>query len=68
MNEAMKQNRLLKEQGDDRSFSYSSNDRNIGSDHQENVRNFILVSVGCINALHHPLLRFGSWSRNCNRL
>ncbi|KAF7141682.1 hypothetical protein RHSIM_Rhsim06G0130700 [Rhododendron simsii] len=44
MNEAMKQNRLLKEQGDDRSFSYSSNDRNIGSDHQENVRNFILVS------------------------
>ncbi|KAG5545100.1 hypothetical protein RHGRI_017535 [Rhododendron griersonianum] len=40
MNEAMKQNRLLKEQGDDRSFSYSSNDRNIGSDHQENVSDF----------------------------
>ncbi|XP_058219502.1 serine/threonine-protein kinase EDR1-like isoform X2 [Rhododendron vialii] len=40
MNEAMKQNRLLKEQGDDRSFSYSSNDRNISSDHQENVSDF----------------------------
>ncbi|KAI8551412.1 hypothetical protein RHMOL_Rhmol06G0183800 [Rhododendron molle] len=40
MNEAMKQNRLLKEQGDDRSFSYSSNDRNIGSDHQEMVSDF----------------------------
>ncbi|KAL7000566.1 mitogen-activated protein kinase kinase kinase [Sarracenia purpurea var. burkii] len=40
MNETLKQNRLLREQADDRSFSYSSNDRNIGSDHQKNVSDF----------------------------
>ncbi|XP_028065495.1 serine/threonine-protein kinase EDR1-like isoform X2 [Camellia sinensis] len=44
MNETLKQNRLLGEQGDDRSFLYSSNDGNIGSDHQKNVRSCILVS------------------------
>ncbi|XP_028065496.1 serine/threonine-protein kinase EDR1-like isoform X3 [Camellia sinensis] len=40
MNETLKQNRLLGEQGDDRSFLYSSNDGNIGSDHQKNVSDF----------------------------
>ncbi|KAI8008042.1 putative serine/threonine-protein kinase SIS8 [Camellia lanceoleosa] len=40
MNETLKQNRLLGEQGDDSSFLYSSNDGNIGSDHQKNVSDF----------------------------
>ncbi|GFS34005.1 mitogen activated protein kinase kinase kinase-like protein [Actinidia rufa] len=40
MSETLKQNRLLREQGDDGSFPYSSNDRNIGSDHQKNVSDF----------------------------
>ncbi|KAG6722934.1 hypothetical protein I3842_03G186300 [Carya illinoinensis] len=38
MNETLKQNRLLREQGDDRSFSPSSSDRN--SDLQKNVSSF----------------------------
>ncbi|KAA8524239.1 hypothetical protein F0562_010662 [Nyssa sinensis] len=37
MNETLKQNRLLRDQGDDRSFSYSSSDRNSGPDLQKNV-------------------------------
>ncbi|KAL6975928.1 mitogen-activated protein kinase kinase kinase [Sarracenia purpurea var. burkii] len=37
MNETLKQNLLLREQGDDSSFSYPSRDRNITSDHQKNV-------------------------------
>ena len=48
MSETLKQNRLLREQGDDGSFPYSSNDRNIGSDHQKNVCSFILVTEGYI--------------------
>ncbi|XP_022149639.1 serine/threonine-protein kinase EDR1-like isoform X2 [Momordica charantia] len=36
MNETLKQNRLLREQGDDRSFSHSSNERNSSSDVQRN--------------------------------
>lgn len=40
MNETLKQNRLLEEQQDDRSFSYSSNDRNSSSDLQKNVSDF----------------------------
>ncbi|XAR50793.1 Non-specific serine/threonine protein kinase [Bertholletia excelsa] len=39
MNEALKQNRLLREQGDDKSFSYSSNDRS-RTDHQKDVSEF----------------------------
>ncbi|KAK9285229.1 hypothetical protein L1049_024417 [Liquidambar formosana] len=42
MNETLKQNRLLKEQCDDRSFAYSSNDRNSGSDLPKNVSDFHL--------------------------
>lgn len=37
MNETLKQNRLLREQHDDNPYSYSSNDRNRGSDLQKNV-------------------------------
>ncbi|XP_057953384.1 serine/threonine-protein kinase EDR1-like isoform X3 [Malania oleifera] len=42
MNETLKQNRLLREQGDDRPFSYSANDRNSNSDLQKNVSDFHL--------------------------
>ena len=48
MSETLKQNRLLREQGDDGSFPYSSNDRNIDSHHQKNVCSFILVTEGYI--------------------
>ncbi|XP_028065497.1 serine/threonine-protein kinase EDR1-like isoform X4 [Camellia sinensis] len=59
MNETLKQNRLLGEQGDDRSFLYSSNDGNIGSDHQKNVRSCILhdrdeISGGRSALYAHP--------------
>lgn len=37
MNETLKQNRLLREQGNDRSFSYTSDERN-SKDLQEDVR------------------------------
>ncbi|KAI4333845.1 hypothetical protein L6164_018604 [Bauhinia variegata] len=36
MNETLKQNRLLREHGDDNSFSHSPNDRNSGRDLQKN--------------------------------
>ncbi|XVF58590.1 hypothetical protein PTKIN_Ptkin07bG0078400 [Pterospermum kingtungense] len=42
MNETLKQNRLLQELGEDRSFSHSSTDRNDGPDLQKNVSNFRL--------------------------
>uniref|UniRef100_A0A5B7AV10 non-specific serine/threonine protein kinase n=1 Tax=Davidia involucrata TaxID=16924 RepID=A0A5B7AV10_DAVIN len=42
MNETLKQNRLLRDQGDDRSISYSSNDRNSGLDLQKNVAGLCL--------------------------
>ncbi|KAA8526288.1 hypothetical protein F0562_008509 [Nyssa sinensis] len=42
MNETLKQNRLLRDQGDGRSFLYSSDDRNSGPDHQKNVSDFQL--------------------------
>ena len=48
MSETLKQSRVLREQGDDGSFPYSSNDRNIDSDHQKNVCSFILVTEGYI--------------------
>ncbi|XP_059663249.1 serine/threonine-protein kinase EDR1 isoform X2 [Cornus florida] len=40
MNETLKRNRLLREQGDDSSFSYSSFDRNSGSDLQKDASDF----------------------------
>ncbi|KAF7822917.1 serine/threonine-protein kinase EDR1-like isoform X1 [Senna tora] len=42
MNETLKQNRLSREQGDDRSFSHSPIDRSGGVDLQKNVSNFHL--------------------------
>ncbi|XP_054815943.1 probable serine/threonine-protein kinase SIS8 isoform X2 [Prosopis cineraria] len=42
MNETLKQNRLLREQRDDRSFSNSPTDRSSGGDLQKNVSNFHL--------------------------
>ncbi|XP_057506926.1 probable serine/threonine-protein kinase SIS8 isoform X3 [Actinidia eriantha] len=40
MSETLKQSRVLREQGDDGSFPYSSNDRNIDSHHPKNVSDF----------------------------
>lgn len=37
MNESLKQNRVLREQGDDRSFANSLDDKDNGPDLQENV-------------------------------
>ncbi|KAI9093183.1 hypothetical protein K1719_027197 [Acacia pycnantha] len=42
MNETLKQNRLLREQRDDQSFSHSPTDRSSGGDLQKNVSNFHL--------------------------
>ncbi|XP_022750799.1 serine/threonine-protein kinase EDR1-like isoform X2 [Durio zibethinus] len=42
MNETLKQNRLLQEHGEDRSFAHSSTDRNESPDLQKNVSNFRL--------------------------
>ncbi|XP_022739433.1 serine/threonine-protein kinase EDR1-like isoform X2 [Durio zibethinus] len=42
MNEALKQNRLLQERGEDRSFAHSSTDRNESQDLQKNLSNFHL--------------------------
>lgn len=42
MNETLKQNRLLREQGDSRSFPYSSDDKRSGTGVQKNVSDFRL--------------------------
>ncbi|XP_021593715.1 probable serine/threonine-protein kinase SIS8 isoform X4 [Manihot esculenta] len=42
MNESLKQNRVLREQGDDRSFANSLDDKDNGPDLQENASNFDL--------------------------
>ncbi|XP_052206966.1 serine/threonine-protein kinase EDR1-like isoform X2 [Diospyros lotus] len=65
MNETLKQNRLSREQGDDRSFSYSSKDRNTGPDHQKNVSDFEHhdgdeISGGRSSLYAHPREQMGS--------
>jgi hypothetical protein len=50
MNETLKQNRLLREQGDDRSFSLSSNDRN--SDLQKDVCSLFHLTENQIYIIH----------------
>lgn len=49
MNETLKQNRLLREQEDNR--PYPSDDQNIGADHQKNVHSFTHVIVECFDTL-----------------
>ena len=46
MNETLKQNRLLREQEDNR-----PDDKNIGADHQKNVHSFTHVIVECFDTL-----------------
>ncbi|OMO61068.1 hypothetical protein COLO4_33587 [Corchorus olitorius] len=57
MNETLKQNRLLQERGEDRSFAHTSNDQNESPDLQKNVPNFHLVGRDGITGGRSALLK-----------
>ncbi|KAJ9147114.1 hypothetical protein P3X46_029312 [Hevea brasiliensis] len=55
MNESLKQNRLLRERGDDRSYAGSLDDKDNGPDLQKNVSNFDLDGHGEISGRRSAL-------------